>query len=98
MKAFNDENKLINKQNPARSHCEQLCDLAKSCMVSRKKQKTKMAFGTRYRSHVYQHKVKTALINAKRDYGLNLYKKQHILESFILNLPVSIQESIKSSK
>ena len=55
-----------------------------------------MVLGSRYRSDVYHHKVKTALNNAKRDYGLNLYKKQHILESFILNLPVSIQESIKS--
>ena len=37
-------------------------------------------------------------MNAKRDYGLNQYKKQHtgILEFFTLNLPVSIQESIKS--
>ena len=59
-------------------------------MVSRKKQKAKMVFRTRHHSDVYEHHVYTALMIAKRDYGLNLYKKQQMLMSFKLNLPVSI--------
>ena len=63
VKDFNDEKITINKQNPARSHCEQPCDLGKLFMISRKKQKSKMALGSRDRSDVYHHKVKTGLNN-----------------------------------